>query len=146
MFKKIVGLWFSSKWKNAKDVEKYISGLVESWAWEFFVWYNPNYWSDKFGFEVSPNGRFAEHEQVTDYETLKKIVEEVHKHNLEIFINLNAWYYTPETMPFIEQMVEEFIWLGIDGIICWNISILEYLTSINVKGTVWFRFRFFLLR
>jgi hypothetical protein len=40
---------------------------------------------------------------------LKKIVEEVHKHNLEIFINLNAWYYTPETMPFIEKMVEEFI-------------------------------------
>ena len=136
MFKKIVGLWFSSKWKNAKDVEKYISGLVESWAWEFFVWYNPNYWSDKFGFEVSPNGRFAEHEQVTDYETLKKIVEEVHKHNLEIFINLNAWYYTPETMPFIEQMVEEFIWLGIDGIICWNISILEYLREIDYKGKI----------
>ena len=56
----------------AKDVEKYISSLVESWAWEFFVWYNPNYWSDKFGFEVSPNGRFSEHEQVTDYETLKR--------------------------------------------------------------------------
>jgi collagenase-like PrtC family protease len=56
---------------------------------------------------VSPNGRFAEHEQVTDFETLKKIIEEVHKHNIEIFANLNAWYYTSETMPLIEKMVDE---------------------------------------
>ena len=136
MFKKIVGLGFSSKWKNAKDVEKYISSLVESWAWEFFVGYNPSYWSDKFGFEVSPNGRFAEHEQVTDIDTLKAIVTEVHKHKLEIFINLNAWYYTPETMPLIERMIEEFIELWIDWIICWNISILEYLREIDYKGKI----------
>ncbi len=136
MFKKIVGLWFSSTWKNAKDVSKYISSLVSSWAWEFFVWYNPSYWSDKFGFEVSPNGRFAEHEQVTDYETLKQIVEEVHKYGIEIFINLNAWYYTPETWHLIERMVWEFIELGIDWIICWNISILEYLNGINYSWKI----------
>jgi hypothetical protein len=40
---------------------------------------------------------------------LKAIVDESHKHNIEIFANLNAWYYTPETMPFIEKMVVEFI-------------------------------------
>lgn len=136
MFKKIVWLGFSAKWKNAKDVEKYISSLVESWAWEFFVGYNPPYWYEKFGFEVSPNGRFAEHEQVTDFETLKAIVNEVHKHKLEIFINLNAWYYTDETMPYIEKMVAEFIELWIDWIICWNIWILEYLKSIDYKGKI----------
>jgi hypothetical protein len=57
---------------------------------------------------VSPNGRFAEHEQITELETLKAIVSEVHKYNLEVFINLNAWYYTDETFPLIQQMVEEF--------------------------------------
>jgi len=41
-------------------------------------------------------------------ETLKAIVEEVHKYDLEIFVNLNARYYTNETMPLIEKMVEEF--------------------------------------
>jgi len=136
MFKKIVWLWFSSTWKNAKDVKKYIDSLVKSWAWEFFVWYNPSYWSDKFGFEVSPNGRFSEHEQVTSIETLKQIVLEVHNHKLEIFINLNAWYYTPETMPYIERMVEEFIELWIDWIICWNISILEYLKDIEYSWKI----------
>ncbi len=131
MFKKIVWLWFSSTWKNAKDVEKYITSLVEWWATEFFTWYNPPYWSDKFWFEVSPNGRFSEHEQITDFETLKKCVEEVHKHNLEIFINLNAWYYTDVTFPYIKQMVSEFLTIWVDWIICWNISILEYLKEID---------------
>lgn len=131
MFKKIVWLWFSSKWKNAKDVEKYIKNLVDSWATEFFTGYNPPYWYEKFWFEVSPNGRFSEHEQITDFETLKQIVFEVHKYNLEIFINLNARYYTDETFTLIKQMLEEFIEVWVDGIICGNISILEYLKEIN---------------
>lgn len=130
MFKKIVWLGFSSKWKNAKDVEKYISSLVESWATEFFTWYNPDYWSSKFWFEVSPNGRFSEHEQITDFETLEEITKQVHKHNLEIFVNLNAWYYTDETMPLIKQMIEDFQKINIDWIICWNIWVLEYLKNI----------------
>ena len=78
MFKKIVWLWFSTKWKNSKDVEKYIQWLIDWWATEFFTWYNPPYWHETFGFEVSPNGRFAEHVQITDYESLKLVVEEVH--------------------------------------------------------------------
>jgi collagenase-like PrtC family protease len=110
--------------------------LVDGGATEFFTGYNPSYWSDKFGFEVSPNGRFAEHEQITDFETLKLIVQEVHKYDLEVFINLNAWYYTDETMPLIEQMVEEFQSINIDGIICGNISILEYLKSIDYSGKI----------
>lgn len=136
MFKKIVGLWFSTKGKNAKDVEKYIADLVQWGANEFFTGYNPSYWYEKFGFEVSPNGRFAEHEQITDYESLKLIVQEVHKHGFELFVNLNAWYYTEVTMPYIKQMVWEFQELGIDGIICGNIGILEYLESIHYKGKI----------
>lgn len=130
MFKKIVGLWFSSKWKNAKDIQKYINELVLSWANEFFTGYNPPYWYEKFWFEVSPNGRFSEHEQITDYETLKTIVDEVHTYEIEIFLNLNAWYYTDETMPFIKTMVKECIEVWVDGFICWNIWILEYLKEI----------------
>lgn len=131
MFKKIVGLWFSSKWKNAKDVQKYINELVLSWANEFFTGYNPPYWYEKFWFEVSPNGRFSEHEQITDYETLTTVVAEVHTYWIEIFLNLNAWYYTDETMPLIKQMVSECIEAWIDGFICWNIWILEYLKEIG---------------
>jgi hypothetical protein len=108
MFKKIVGLGFQTHGKNKKDAVKYIKELVDGGATEFFTGYNPSYWSDKFGFEVSPNGRFAEHEQITDFETLKIIVEEAHKYGIELFINLNALYYTDVTFPIIKQMVEEF--------------------------------------
>lgn len=136
MFKKIVWLGFSIKWKKAKDAEKYIKSLVDWWANEFFTGYNPEYWSSKFGFEVSPNWRFSEHEQITDFETLKLVVHEVHKYDLEVFINLNAWYYTDETFPLIKQMVSEFQELWIDWIICWNISILEYLKEINYEWKI----------
>ena len=87
MFKKIVWLGFSTQWKNKKALKSYISGLVESWAGDFFTGYNPPYWSDKFWFEVSPNGRFSEHEQITDLQTLTEIVEEVQWHGLELFVN-----------------------------------------------------------
>lgn len=136
MFKKIVWLGFSTKWKNAKDIEKYIDSLVVAWADEFFTWYNPDYWYEKFGFEVSPNGRFAEHEQITDFETLKEVVKQVKKHNLEIFVNLNAWYYSKETMPLIKKMIEEFEEIWVDWIICWNIWILEYLKKIWYKWKI----------
>lgn len=136
MFKKIVWLWFSTIWKNHKDVQNYIKNLVDSWATEFFTWYNPPYWSEKFGFEVSPNGRFSEHEQITDLETLRQIVLEVHNHNFEIFINLNAWYYTQETFPLIQKMIAEFEEVWVDWIICWNISVLEYLKSINYSKKI----------
>lgn len=136
MFKKIVWLWFSSKWKNAKDVKEYIKSLVDWGAEEFMTWYNPSYWFEKFWFEVSPNGRFSEHEQITDYETLKHAVNEVHSYNLEIFVNLNAWYYTSETFPLIKKMVDEIIEIGFDWIICWNISILEYLKEINYSWKI----------
>ncbi len=136
MFKKIIWLWFSSKWKNAKDVKEYIKSLVDSWAWEFMTWYNPDYWYEKFGFEVSPNGRFAEHEQITDFDTLKQIVEEVHSHKLEIFVNLNAWYYTNETFPLIQKMIDEIKTIWFDWIICWNIGILEYLKEIKYNQKI----------
>ncbi len=136
MFKKIVGLGFNTKWKNAKDVGKYIKSLVEGGATEFFTGYNPSYWHEKFGFEVSPNGRFAEHEQITDLETLRQIVIEAHKYDIEVFINLNAWYYTEHTFPLIKQMIEEFREVWVDGIICWNIGILEYLKEINYEGKI----------
>ncbi|MDD3793765.1 MAG: U32 family peptidase [Candidatus Gracilibacteria bacterium] len=134
MFKKIVGLGFPSTGKNAKDVKEYINTLVLGGATEFFTGYNPPDWYTRFGFEVSPNGRFAEHEQITSLETLKHVVDEVHSHNLEIFVNLNAWYYTDETFTYIKKMVDDFIEIGIDGIICGNIGIIEYLKSIDYGG------------
>lgn len=136
MFKKIVWLWFSETGKNKKSIKDYIASLVSSGAWEFFTGYNPPYWYEKYGFEVSPNWRFAEHEQITNLGTLKKICQEVHHHDLELFVNLNAWYYTDETFPLIEKMFHEFEEIWVDGIICGNIWILEYLKKVWYTGKI----------
>lgn len=69
-------------------------------------------------------------------ESLKEIVKEIHTHGKEIFVNLNAWYYTPVTFPFIERMVAECMDIGVDGFICGNIEILEYLHSLPYSGKI----------
>ncbi|HBA44876.1 TPA: hypothetical protein DEG21_05860 [Patescibacteria group bacterium] len=62
---------------------------------------------------MSPNGRFSEHEQITDLETLVQISDEIHKYKnskgetLELFLNFNAWYYSDLTFPLIQAMLEE---------------------------------------
>ena len=61
---------------------------------------------------------------------------EVHKHGLELFINLNVRYYTDEVFDLIKKMVSEFEEIWIDWIICGNISILEYLKEINYKWKI----------
>ncbi|MCK9271930.1 U32 family peptidase [Candidatus Gracilibacteria bacterium] len=136
MFKQIVGLGFKSKGRDKKEVGAYIKELIDGGASEFFTGYNPVYWHEKFGFEVSPNGRFSEHEQITDLETLVQISDEIHKYKnskgetLELFLNFNAWYYSGLTFPLIEKMLEETKDL-IDGVIVGNIGMLEFLKSIN---------------
>ena len=131
MFSPIIWLWFSGWWKKRNNIEEIIKNNVDNWAKEFFTWYNPEYWYTKFWFEVSPNGRFSEHEQVIDYESLEMIIGEVHKHGKEIMWNLNAWYYTSEVETEIKQIIEDFLNVGIDGFICWSLWILEYLDSIS---------------
>ena len=131
MFKKIVWLWFSTKGKKAKDLEKYIASLVDGWANEFFTGYNPSYWSDKFGFEVSPNGRFSEHEQITDFESLKEVVETVHKYWKKIMWNVNHRYYTDVVEKELKQMIDDFMQAGIDGFIVSSMWTLEYLEEIS---------------
>jgi len=133
MFKPIIWLIASASWKNRKDIDNYIKTYIDSWAEEFFTGYTPSYWSDKFWFEVSPNWRFSEHEQITKKEDLEMVINTVHKYEKEIFWNLNAWYYTGITEKEIKQIIWEYIELGIDGFICWNIWIIEYLESISEK-------------
>lgn len=141
MFKRIVGLGFKSKWRDKKEVSVYIKELIDGWASEFFTGYNPPYWYEKYWFEVSPNGRFSEHEQITDFETLKQISEEIHKYKneywepLELFLNLNAWYYSDLTFPLVQQIFEE-AWDLVDWVIAGSIWMLEYLKSINYSKKI----------
>jgi collagenase-like PrtC family protease len=131
MFSPIIWLGFNKWWKKRNNIQEIIKKHVDQWAKEFFCWYNPPYWHNKFGFEVSPNGRFAEHEQITDFESLKEVIQEVHKYGKKIMWNVNHWYYTDVVEKEFKQMIDDFIQAGIDGFIVSSMWTLEYLEEIS---------------
>lgn len=139
MFSPIIWLGFNKWWKKRNDIKEIIKKHIQQWAKEFFCGYNPPYWHNKFWFEVSPNGRFAEHEQITDFESLKEIVEEIHKYWKKIMWNINHWYYTEECWEETKQIIDDFIKVWIDGFIVSNFEILEYLEEIaDWKREKWY--------
>ncbi len=131
MFSPIIWLWFSKWWKKRVNIPEVIKKHIEQWAKEFFCWYNPPYWHNKFWFEVSPNGRFAEHEQITDFESLKEIVEEIHKYWKKIMWNINHWYYTDIVREETKQIIQDYIDVWIDWFIVSSFWVLEYLDEIS---------------
>jgi len=131
MFSPIIWLWTSKWWKNKKDISQIVENHVKNNAKEFFCWYNPPYWHNNFWFEVSPNGRFAEHEQITDFESLNETVEQVHKYWLKIMWNLNHWYYTDVVENQFKMIVDDFLKTDIDGFIVGSMWALEYLDNIS---------------
>jgi len=126
----IIWIWMSSGGKKRNNIEETIRIYVENWAQEFFTGYNPPYWHEKYGFEVSPNGRFAEHEQVTTKEDLQTVINEIHKYWKKVMWNMNAWYYTQEVEEEVSQIIQDMLDVWIDWFICGNMWILEYLDSI----------------
>ncbi len=131
MFSPIIWLWASKWWKKRNNIEKIVSSHVMNNAKEFFCWYNPPYWHNKFWFEVSTNGRFAEHEQITDYDSLQETIQEVHKHNIKIMWNINHRYYTDVVEKEFTMMIDDFLKAWIDGFIIGSMWALEYLDEIS---------------
>ena len=137
MFSPIIWLGFNKWWKKRNNIQKIISWHVQQWAKEFFCGYNPPYWHNKFGFEVSPNGRFAEHEQITDFESLQEVIKEVHKYWKKIMWNINHRYYTDVVEEEFKHMIQDFLDAWIDGFIVSSMWTLEYLDEISEWTYEW---------
>jgi len=131
MFSPIIWLWATKWWKNRTNISEIIKSHVENNAKEFFCWYNPPYWHNKFWFEVSPNGRFSEHEQITDFESLQDTINEAHKNWIKIMWNINHRYYTDVVEKEFSIMIDNFIKAWIDGFIVGSMWALEYFDSIS---------------
>lgn len=128
--------------KNKIDISKIVDKFHNVWIGEFFVWYNPDYWHEKFWFEFSPNGRFWENEQITSYETLKTAVSYIHnlknKDNktCEVYMAVNGWYYNDLTFPLLKKIIEEWEKAWVDGLIISSVEVLEYLAEIWYKWKI----------
>ena len=128
-----------AKFLVIKDI---IDRYYEIWIEEFFIWYNPPYWYEKFGFEFSPNWRFWENEQITSYDTFEKAIKYVHSLKrkdwkpCKIFLTVNFRYYSDLTMPLIEKIIQDWIKAWVDWLIVWNPETLQYLAEIWYKGEI----------
>lgn len=131
--------WFGISEKEIKQRKADIKNIIDKyyvlWIREFFMWYNPPYWHEKFWFEFSPNWRFWENEQVTSYETFKEAVDYIHSlkddngNTCEVLLTVNFWYYSSLTMPLVERIIDDAIEIWVDWLIIWNVETLEYLSK-----------------
>lgn len=138
--------WFGIAQKEIAQRKIQIKDIIDryynAWINEFFIWYNPSYWHNEFGFEFSPNGRFGENEQITSYETFKNSVDYIHTlkdtnwNPCEIFVAINFFYYSDITMPLVKKIIDEVISANVDGIIVSTREVLEYLSSIWFEGRI----------
>lgn len=138
-FKLIGGFWIAEKelQKRKSGVQEILDKYYQMGIREFFMWYNPPYWNEVFGFEFSPNGRFWENEQITSLDTFRSAVEYAHSlktedwKNCEVYLTANFRYYTAVTFPYMKRIIDEAISVWVDGFIVWAPEILEYLAEIK---------------
>ena len=138
-FKLIWGFWIAEKelQKRKSWVQEILDKYYSMGIREFFMWYNPAYWNEVFGFEFSPNGRFWENEQITSLETFRSAVNYAHSlkredwEACEVYLTANFRYYTAVTFPYMKRIINEAIEVWVDGFIVWAPEILEYLAEIK---------------
>lgn len=75
---------------------------------DFFGGYVPPRWSNKYGWEISPNRRpFGPECQFTNLSQLKSAVQTVHDSDARISLTLNAHQHSADQLDSIEELVEE---------------------------------------
>lgn len=115
------------KWNTFDKIDE----LIKYWAKEFFIWYVPNYWYEKFWFEISPNGRQSAQAQITTFEDFQNIVQYIKSKWAEALVTLNANSYNISVWNIIKQLIKDSDKAWVDWIIVSDLWILEYLKSIN---------------
>lgn len=104
---------------SLKTVQE-IKPLVDAGAGEFFCGYVPPYWSDRFGYEISPNRRPYKGYNYDSFEDLSSAVHSVHSLGKKILLAVNEHEYPPERMSLAIRLAKETASLNFDGIIISN--------------------------
>lgn len=123
--------------KNKKgDTYAKIDSLMELGIKELFLGYVPPYWFQKFGFEISPNGRQSGVTQFQDKEELKKVVNYIQAKGGKVFVTYNSNSVNEVVWPEIEKIYQDILEIGFDGIICSTVTILEFLKEKQYSGLI----------
>lgn len=112
-----------------------IETVIQSGATELFCGIIPKTWNDKYGSTVSPNRREWTSANITTYQQLNDIVELTHKHNVQLFLTLNA-LYTDEQKHLLDEIIKQAVRCKVDAFIVADIGLIYHLKSMNLKQEI----------
>lgn len=113
-----------------------IDEIMSFWATEFFVWYVPNYWYEKFWFELSPNWRQSAQAQIQSFNEFNDVVKYIQSKGWETLMTLNANSYNNSVWDIVKKLVDDAIKVWVNWIIVSDLFVLDYLKSIDYKWKI----------
>ncbi len=84
---------------------------------EFFAGFVPKSWSDRWGFELSPNRRYREGNQVDRIEHLGELIDAAHAGACKFVVTFNEHYYSDVTWASAAALVQQVVERGADALV-----------------------------
>ncbi len=89
----------------------------------------PEKWSNRFGYEVSPNRRYRAVNQITGKERLAELSEAAHEHGCPLLVALNEHEYNEATWSLAMELAGEAMECGADGFILASPSVFSEIKA-----------------
>jgi len=118
---------------DGSDTPEVIRDLARAGADEFFAGYVPPAWSERYGWEISPNRRaFGPDYQFRSITDLQAAVRAAHKTHRKVSVTFNAHDYHAEQMPLLREIVTDVCAVGPDALIVADPALLDLLNAWSV--------------
>lgn len=105
---------------------EFIKKLLNLWIKEFYTWFIPEYWINKYWYDISPNRRYSNIYQLQSFNDLIFLSKFLRKLWTKVFFTLNEHNYSKDWFEFIKNIIEE-VNEYVDWYIIANYALLEYL-------------------
>lgn len=104
--------------------------LTRRGADELYAGVIPTEWKDEYATVKPPNRRANEYSQVGSLTELERIADHCAAEGVDLYLTVNAHFYTDRQTKLIEDLVHEFAdWKGITGYIVADIHLIEYISE-----------------
>ena len=108
--------------------------LLKSGVKEIYCGYVREEWMEKFGvhsgfMNIAPNKRCKIKGNITTYDELVEVSNEVKKYDGRLFITLNAFYYTSDLYDILYRMLSDIRNAGVYGVIVTDVAMMKYITE-----------------
>ena len=114
------------------DTEE-VKPLVEAGADEFYCGLLTKEWDKNYTRVGSQNKRYWETNHFRSLDELKKAIEIVHSFGKQVFLTVNAQFYTKSQYPYLIEELKAAKKAGIDAFIIADLALLMKLKYLNIN-------------